>query len=254
MPPTSLNDFGKEEKNPYQIYSRKEILQLLNAIKERQQLVRMIIGGGAHVVVTSILDIDLNDNVVVVDCAHSQIVNQHFLNAEKITFETTLDRIGIVFSVAAAEACMYEERPALLIEIPASLVRMQRREFYRVSTPIATPLHCTLPLPPELGTGIAVLPLVDISCGGLALMDERKMLDVAVGRVYKNCRIDLHGVGVALATLEVRYSQEVTLLNNKPSRRIGCAFVNLPKSTLTSVQRYIMKLERERNAKEAGLA
>ena len=85
-------------------------------------------------------------------------------------------------------------------------------------------------------------------------MDEHKILDVAIGRDYKNCRIDLNGIGVVLATLQIRYAQEITLLNNKPSRRIGCAFVDLPKSTLTSVQRYIMKLERERNTKEAGFA
>ncbi|MGO4469960.1 flagellar brake protein, partial [Pseudoduganella sp. RAF53_2] len=45
----------------------------------------------------------------------------------------------------------------------------------------------------------------------------------------------------------------LTLLNNKSNRRLGCQFVDIPRSALNAVQRYITKLERERNARIAGL-
>jgi c-di-GMP-binding flagellar brake protein YcgR len=52
----------------------------------------------------------------------------------------------------------------------------------------------------------------------------------------------------------VRNSIDMTLLNNKTSRRLGCQFVDISRGNLAAVQRYITKLERERNARLAGLA
>ena len=44
------------------------------------------------------------------------------------------------------------------------------------------------------------------------------------------------------------------MLNNKTNRRLGCQFVDISRGALAGVQRYITKLERERNARLAGLA
>ena len=46
----------------------------------------------------------------------------------------------------------------------------------------------------------------------------------------------------------------MTLLNNKTNRRLGCEFTDIQRSMLAYVQRYITKLERERNARIAGMA
>jgi len=39
--------------------------------------------------------------------------------------------------------------------------------------------------------------------------------------------------------------QDITLPNGKSIRRLGCLFVDLPKSMMNAVQRYITRLERE---------
>jgi c-di-GMP-binding flagellar brake protein YcgR len=51
----------------------------------------------------------------------------------------------------------------------------------------------------------------------------------------------------------VRSSLDLTLLNDKTNRRLGCEFVDISRANLSAVQRYITKLERERNARIAGL-
>ncbi|MFD2272949.1 hypothetical protein ACFS07_22350 [Undibacterium arcticum] len=71
--------------------------------------------------------------------------------------------------------------------------------------------------------------------------------------IIKNCRVDILGIGTIVVTLQIRSSQDMTLLNGKVNRRLGCQFIDLPNSMLTVVQRYIMKLERERNSKATGL-
>jgi c-di-GMP-binding flagellar brake protein YcgR len=111
-----------------------------------------------------------------------------------------------------------------------------------------------VPLPPELGGGTQAFPLADISCGGIAMIDNKLMLgEAAVGQRLPGCRIELPEIGPVETGLEVRSQQDLTLLNNKTVRRLGCQFDGISRGNLANVQRYITKLERERNARLAGL-
>jgi c-di-GMP-binding flagellar brake protein YcgR len=251
---TFHSNFGVEDLGPYQVYSRREIVALLRSIGERNQLVRMIINGGTEAVVTSILKIDEQLGIVIIDCAPTALQNQRILQSDNISFETLLEHIRILFFVTKLESCMFENLPAFSFAIPASLIRLQRREFYRVLTPLTNPVRCTITIPDEEGEGSStvVVALQNVSGGGIAILDEKKLLDSTIGRTYKDCRIDLPGGTLVVATLQIRNSHEVTLTNGKSIRRLGCTFVDLPKAMMNAVQRYITKLEREQNAKATG--
>jgi len=114
-------------------------------------------------------------------------------------------------------------------------------------------VRVAIALPPELGGGSTTFPLADISCGGIAILDNKMILGDAIGRNYLDCKIDLPEVGQVATSLQIRNSLDLTLLNNKTNRRLGCEFVNISRGMLSYVQRYITKLERERNARIAGL-
>ena len=62
----------------------------------------------------------------------------------------------------------------------------------------------TIPLPAELGGTLETFPLADISCGGIAILDNKLVLGNTIGHDYKNCRIDLPDIGTVTATLQVR--------------------------------------------------
>lgn len=243
-------DIGIEDLGPYQVHSRREIITLLRSIGERNQLVRMIFNGGSEAVVTSILEIDETNNCIIIDCAPSQLQNQRILDSDNISFETMLERIRILFFVTHIESCLYDNLPAFRIGLPANLVRLQRREYYRVVTP-----RCTIQIPHQQGPGSTsvTVPVQNVSAGGIGILDDKKLLDDTVGRVYENCRIALPEGAPVTATLEVRNAQDITLGNGKTIRRLGCLFVDLPKPMLAAVQRYITKLERDQNAKATGL-
>lgn len=249
--PTDNYDLGTEIQNHYEVDSRREIVAILRALGEKHQLIRMIVNRGAEVVLTTILAVE--DDTVIIDCARDTGTNQTVINADYLSFETSLDKISVSFSAKFAEACIYEGSPALQFDLPSSLIRLQRREFYRINTPLSNPLRCIIPMPDDIGGGSYTVSLVDISCGGIAIVDDKKILDKTIGRDYSNCRIDLSGIGNVVTTLQVRNSQDMTLLNGKTTRRLGCEFIGLTNSMLSMVQRYIMKLERERNAKVTGL-
>ena len=249
----SFNDLG-ENWHDYEIESRREIIALLRGIGKSKQLIRMLIHGEADVCVTSILEVDAETDEVILDCSIDKQQNTRALAAKRINFETTLDKIRILFDATALSETMFEGRPALSTPVPQSLIRLQRREYYRMPTPVSNPVRVTIPLPAELGGGTSVFPLADISCGGIAILDNKLELGNTIGKDYPNCRLELPEIGPVLMTLRIRNSLDMTLLNNKPNRRLGCAFVDLSRGALAQVQRYITRLERERNARTAGLA
>lgn len=246
-------DAEMENWHDFEIESRKEIVALLRGIGDKRQLIRMLVRGGAEVCVTSILQVDPDANLVYLDCSVDPEQNRRILAGAAVSFETTLDKIRILFSAERVTEAQHEGRPALAMAIPASLIRLQRREFYRMTAPVSNPVQVRIPLPLHLGGGSNSFPLADISCGGIAILDNKLLLGNAVGQSFPACRIDLPETGTLVATLHIRSALDLTLLNNKSNRRFGCEFVDLPRPMLALVQRYITKLERERNARLAGL-
>lgn len=244
-----------QELSPYQVYSRREIIGLLRSVESHNQLVSMHINRGAEAIVTSILAVDETNDSVIIDSAPSEALNKRIVASDNISFETVLDHIRILFFATRAESFVYDNLPALRIPLPANMVRLQRREYYRVQVPLSMAVRCEIQIPDETGTELETITvtLQNVSGGGIAIIDDKKRLDNTPGQIYKNCRITLPGNTVVVTSLQVKNSQDVTLPNGKVSRRIGCLFFELSKPMLTAIQRFITKLEREQNAKATGI-
>jgi len=250
---TLASDYDKEDLEPYRIRSRREIIALLRNIGERNQLVRMVINHGADTVVTSVLHVDEGSDTVLLDCAPSATMNHKVLESEAFAFETVLDNIRILFNADEIESVQYDKLPAFLIPLPDSLIRLQRREFYRVPTPLTTPVLCIVPMKVEEQTLQVATTLHNISGGGISIVDEKKLIDPTIGRIYENCRIDLPVGGPVTMSLQIRNTLELTLTNGKTIRRLGCQFIQPSNAAMTAIYKYITKLEREQNAKATGI-
>lgn len=253
---SEFNELQIEDLGPYRVRSRREIISLLRSIGTHNQLVRMIFNNGSESVMTSILLVDEETPSVILDVAPGSMQNQRILDSTNLSFETALERIRILFFSETIEQVEYDGTPAFRIPLPDNVIRLQRREYYRVMTPVSNPVRCTFFLrDPEgrLAPRAVTLPLKNVSNGGISVIDELKQLDNTIGMHYQDCRIDFPGNAV-IATLEIRSSQDIKLQNGKTVRRLGCMFINLPNPMLALVQRHILKLEREQNAKSTGMA
>lgn len=248
-----MNEAELESLEQYQVGSPREIVALLRQIGDKNQLVRMLIDGQDDVCITSILGVDEANNNVILDRSIDRAQNERIVNASHVACETALDKIRILFELDYVCSCSWQGDAALRAPLPASLIRLQRREYYRMETPVTTPVKATVPLP-ALDTGFGVFPLHDISVGGVALLDNRLELEDLLGKVITGVQLELPDIGVITTSLEIRNVHEVTMLNNKVSRRLGCEFYDISRGSLAAVQRYITRLERERNARLAGLA
>lgn len=246
----SGSEIGKEDQSPYEVSSKREILSYLKSIKNHNELVSITTSSSSDTLLTSILYIsDDPDFVVILDGAKTQRENERFSSADEINFAASLDHIKIRFSVSAMRMCTYDEKPAFLIGCPEHFVRLQRREYYRITTPVTHPVLCHIPIVRADGKRETItLPILNISCGGVSLKDEFKQLIDSIGNIYENCILEINDQRITV-DLEVRNSIEQNMINRPSRRKIGCAFVNIKNAALTTVQRYITKLECEQRSK-----
>ena len=73
------------------------------------------------------------------------------------------------------------------------------------------------------------------------------------GDVLHDCRIMLPGDALLNASLQVRNKFAVMTRTGYHFVRMGCEFLNLPAAKSGLVQRYIIRVERERKARLSGL-
>lgn len=231
------------------VRSRIEILFILRAIMRRNALVSLYFDQGNNCVPTSILDIDADRGTMVLDLGANQDFNRRALTARELVFVTSHDQVKVQFVCHDTRKTGFAGHGAFRVKIPESLLRMQRRAYYRLRTPAVNPLKCTIPLP----GGPAEVVLLDISCGGIGLIDHHPKVSFEPGTLHENCSIVLPGIGTINAAIRVKITCEATLKNGLTCRRAGCEFVAMPEAMVVMIQRYILKLEREEKRRRTGL-
>lgn len=244
------NNNDIQDDSPFQLHARPDILALLKRMQEHKQLLSLHLTDGATSLITTILDIDVADDSVVIDAAPSAALNERILQSQHIDFEARHNHIHISFHADKAHPYRHQEKTALKITIPKSLVRLQRREYFRVATSIAKPFHVIFNTPKQ---DRIVTLLNNISTSGVGISVEKKLFHPPLDHIYRDCLLVRDGNTVITVNLQVRDGREVKLRSGKIMLHIGCAFVDLPHAMLNTIQRFITKLEREQNAKLAGL-
>ncbi|MDD5329483.1 MAG: flagellar brake protein [Sulfuricella sp.] len=240
-PPIPADD----DYSKYSVSWKKEIVFILRAIMEKGELLTAHFDRGRNFILTSIVDVDPEQGEVILDFGANAVMNQKILASDRILFVTTHDRVKVQFTAGWIEQTRFEGRDSFRIELPESLIKLQRREYYRVTTPIAHPLKCAIAV--DGGQKIE-MPIVDISIGGIGVVLPQAEAGLEPGMTFRGCQLVLPDIGQIAATLEIRNVFEVTLRNGHINKRAGCQFVNLPANMQSMIQRYIIKVERERRA------
>ncbi|MDP2156007.1 MAG: flagellar brake protein, partial [Sulfuricella sp.] len=185
--------------------------------------------------------------LVFLDLGANEAFNKKILDSEKIIFITAHDKVKVQFVTHRVEKIQLEGRDVFRTELPKSLIKLQRREYYRVTTPIANPLKCIALM--EDGRKIE-MTVTDIGIGGVGVVLPPADAVVEPGMRFNGCSLVLPEIGNIVAALEIRSVFEVTLRSGLKTKRAGCQFINLSANMQSMVQRYIIKVERERRARE----
>jgi c-di-GMP-binding flagellar brake protein YcgR len=164
-------------------------------------------------------------------------------NGVTVLLVSLLDRVKLQFTAELLETTEIAGEAIARVSLPKEVLRLQRREYYRLTADTAHPLTCHLPT----GYGDEVeVSLIDISVGGVGILGYAPGVPLEPSRVFHGTRIVLADTGTVVADLEIRTSFDVTLRNGIRSVRTGARFLHLPSAMQTLIQRYITRIERSR--------
>jgi len=232
----------------FAVTSSLEIGQILQALARRAILLTAYPDGGGDFFLTSVVAVDAGEGHLWLDTTAGDHELERVLRARGFTCVGSLDKVQIQFACSGIEDAAFDGRPVLRAALPDQLTRLQRREHFRIQTPLTAPPKCVVTVVRDGRPVRLELPVADISCGGVALVITPGQFDPEPGTSYP-CTIALPGGSGLAITIEAHHTHIVRGAHGKETLRSGFSFINPPGPMVTAIQRYIMQLERERRTK-----
>lgn len=193
---------------------------------------------------STLLDVQAEPGRLLLDCSGSTETNRRFLASERNVFTGRPGGIQVQFSTGQASELTFQGAKAFAVPLPAFLLRLQRRESFRIDTPVARPLQFFARLPDGAPLN---LPVHDISVSGVGLVSGREPEELALGQRLEICRFSLpeeaHDLFVSAT---VCHLTELEVRGGRRQWRIGLCFDALPPVDENRIQRYIVRVEHER--------
>ncbi|WP_313950479.1 flagellar brake protein [Accumulibacter sp.] len=245
-----------EDYSEYLLHSKADIVAVLRSLIKRRALVSAYIDRGSAFLLTSLLAVTTDSDELVLDWGRDEEVNRRALLAEQLILTALVDKVKVQFTLRNLAETRSDGRPAFRAALPTKLLRLQRREYFRLSTPIAKPVKFVATIQRADGSAlVAEASLLDISGGGVGLMATPSLAALLPsGTVLGECKMTLPDEGLLVAQLCVRNKFDVTSRGGGRYVRVGCEFMALPGGKMGMVQRYITRVERERKARLSGMA
>lgn len=241
------------EYSQFMLRTPVEIHVVLQGLYDHVSQITVFFNEGKDMLITTLAEV--SEDHIILDYGPSSELNRRALETEKHFCVTTLEKVRVQFILRGFQRVEYGGRPAFRCALPEEVLRLQRREYYRLVTPIVRPLKCTMPITLVNGDKhIHEASVFDISGGGMGISAPPDGIPFESDMELPNCRIELPEVGFVTATVKIRSVFEITLRSGARIKRAGCEFVKLPGPMGTLIQRYIIKVERERKARETGMA
>ncbi|MEN5187862.1 flagellar regulator YcgR PilZN domain-containing protein [Luteimonas sp. TWI596] len=191
-----------------------------------------------------------DDGTLVLDASRQDALNRRIAACTQFVCDTRLDAVQIRFRLSTPLPALHEGRQAFIAPWPQALLRLQRRDLYRV----VPPLDAVVTLHPGHGDDLAGsshdgLRVLDLSGGGLAVaMDDGQDPRFAPGRTLDGCLLRLPDADPIALTVAVahRFCEQT---GPRLRWRAGCRFVALAPVAQRRILHYIFQIERQRNAR-----
>lgn len=224
----------------FRITHPKAIGNVFRQLMKRKDFLTVECGNRPHRIVTRILEVDQNAGLFIYDGSAEQVYNRSLLASEENYFSAVQEGIRVHFVSGRPEQHEFEGAFAFRSQLPESLYRMQRRECFRVETPLMASYRCTANRPDKRQV---VFDLFDLSLNGVGLRSKDPALgELPIGTVLSNVVLDCGKMHITETDLKITYLRNIRS-HIDPIYHVGCRFDNFPKSREAELQRMITSLE-----------
>ncbi|MCL2161555.1 MAG: flagellar brake protein [Betaproteobacteria bacterium] len=254
-----IGSFREDGLEEFLLRGRRQILQLLQELIGNHALISVHLFPGGLSFLSTIVTLSEDEEWIFLDASPNETIHRRCLQAERLLCVTQLNKIRIQFRLHNGMEIPFEGHATLAAPIPEEILRLQRRDAFRLQVPLSHDLKCILPVQkhehdpqsdhgPPWKRGVEV-SVIDISAGGLSLEAPVNKITPIVGDQINGCRLKLPKNLIAV-NLEIRNHGRRILGNGKEMLRLGCSFIGLPTQAANQIQRYIFQVERELHAYE----
>jgi c-di-GMP-binding flagellar brake protein YcgR len=228
------------------VQNQKQIIQILNDLAKYHDMLKISFNNDTCL--TNVISVDANNHAVYLDIGIDEAFNNRLLASHHVVFSKD-DGIRIKWTSAHVSLATLKDGKAIKIALPQKLMRLQRREFFRLTTPIVNPVPCIIPISDEANPDagrVLELILVDVSLGGVgAIVADPLDKLLVIGESFNQCKINFPEVGETSLTLQVRNITPITLKDGVIKHRIGLQFVSPSRGNEGLINRYTYNLERQ---------
>lgn len=194
----------------------------------------------------------LGENTLLLDGSPLSAINRRAVEAAFLLCHAQVDKVNLRFRVEQAQEQEQDGYVGLHAPIPREVFHLQRRELYRVATPLDDAPWCSFP-DPEGGEPLR-WRVLDVSAGGIALMLPADQKVFTLDQRCPGCELELSdGVRIPV-TLTVRNLVPRQRADGTHQVRVGLRFEDLPRGADAAIQRHIFSIERKRAARLRGYA
>ncbi|HEY6095833.1 MAG TPA: flagellar brake protein [Gallionellaceae bacterium] len=240
--PLTIEKFYGDEEQKFLIASGTEIRRILHEAAQEKSRAILYFDRGKQFIQTRIVGVDAEG--VWLDAGPDESFNRPLLNSRDLVLVSLHQQAKIQFEGGHIRLATHADKPAFHMPVPGKLLRLQRRDYFRLAIPPdAAPLKCVVPVQGHETAAAGEVTIMDISVGGVALVCEEHTVHLEEGQIYPDCRIELPGIGILKVTIQVRNVFELADKQGLATRHAGCEFMNLNGQMSMLLQRYIAQMQ-----------
>lgn len=219
------------------------VRKLLNTIEEDEHEVYVYLQADHTQFVTEILNIDWNAGLIWLGTPYEKALSARCNASTSYVMVSFPDGVKVQFAGIGILQSEYQNADALRIAIPKSIVRLQRRNYFRVMADEELNSQVKLEVPSTQG----LANLIDISLAGCGFTIPGQASCHKSGDILKDVRLTLpDGEGSMLVELVIRNIKGVT--DDPEQVQLGCEMTMLDRGAERRLQRFLLATERRQRS------
>jgi c-di-GMP-binding flagellar brake protein YcgR len=236
------------DEEQFFVHNHKEIIQILTDLAKRHEMLKLSFNDHHDSCLTKVISVDAHNNVVYLDVGIDEAFNSRLTASHHVVLSKDYG-VRIRWLSTHITLATLKDGTAIKIAIPQKMMRLQRRDYFRLATPIVNPVPCVIPVSdaanPDLN-GIIELTLIDISLGGIGAIAADPLDELlVVGASFDKCKISFPEVGETSLTLQVRNITPIVPKEGVVNHRIGFQFITPSRGNEGLINSYTHNLERQ---------
>lgn len=245
--PTTLSVIDtKDDLGQYYLETRTEVVQILRSLNMHADSLAVYFDQGRNFILTALLDVRPTQETFVFDLGSNEEMNNRLLKSDKLIFVGIQDGIRVQWTTGPVAKTQYGGGPAFVAWLPQTVLRLQRRDYFRATVPHSLMVRCHIP---AANTGSEGLVVYDISVGGLCVLANDQLAKAQVMDKFGDCTITLdEQLGDIREALEVRHVTPINLRGGKSQTRVGLRFSAITPADQARLQRFLVKVEQAKRA------